>query len=60
MSRRSLSGRDRLANIAIPQSGHRLGVSGALGLDGMAGLVGALDVDRRDSVGFLTGRMGFR
>jgi hypothetical protein len=59
MSRRSLSGRDRLANIAIAQSGHRLGVSGALGLDGMADF-GALDVDRRDSMGFLTGRIGFR
>lgn len=46
MSKRWLSGRDRLASIASPQSGQRFGVSGALMLDGMTGPA-ALDVNRR-------------
>jgi len=41
-----LSGRDRLASIASPQSGQRFGVSGALMLDGMTDTA-ALDADRR-------------
>jgi len=45
MSKRLLSGRDRLASIATPQSGHRFGLSGTLLGDGMTGPA-ALDIDR--------------
>jgi len=38
MSKRLLSGRDRLASIEIPQSGHRFGLSGFLVEDCMRAL----------------------
>jgi hypothetical protein len=56
MSKRLLSGRDRLASIAIPQSGHRFGLSGILVEDGMMDTA-ALDRGRSGSAVLFRGRM---